>query len=120
MAASLAFTVIRGEYRRWTLTLTNDDGTPISGTLANPRSEWRAGKTDTDPIVAVFGTTTPCPIQGAISVASNVITIELQEAMSKQLTVGKYPFDVFVDLDGEPFRVAPGVATVGQNITVPE
>jgi hypothetical protein len=120
MAASLAFTVIRGEYRRWTLTLTNDDGTPITGTLTNPRSEWRAGKTDQDQIIAVFGTPTACPIQGTISVAANVITIVLPENMTKQLVVGKYPFDVFVDLDGEPFRVAPGVATVGQNITVPE
>lgn len=118
--ASLSFTVVRGETRRWTLTLVNDDGTPISGTLTNPRSEWRQGKTDQDPIVAVFGTSTPCPITGVISVASNIITIVLDNSMSKQMTPGKYYFDVFVDLDGEPFQVAPGQVNILQNITVPE
>lgn len=121
--AALAFKVKRGETRRWTLTLTNDDGSAISGALSNPRSEWRNGRTDTDPVIAVFGTDTPCDITGSISAAGNVITLLLDNSMSKQLTPGTYKFDVFVDLDGEPFCVSgdqAGTVQVTQNITVPE
>lgn len=120
---ALAFKVKRGETRRWTLTLENDDGTPIAGVLTNPRSEWRSGRTDTDPIIAVFGTATSCPISGTASVTDNVITLALDNAMSRQLAVGSYKFDVFVDLDGEPICVSgdqAGTVQVTQNITVAE
>lgn len=121
---SLAFKVKRGETRRWTLTLTQDDGvTPLAGVFTNPRSEWRSGKTDVDPVVVVFGTETSCTLAGTISADSNVITMVLDNSVSKLMTPGKLYFDVFVDLDGEPFCVSgdqPGLVTITQNVTVPE
>lgn len=118
--AGFAWQMVHGEYRSWSISVNTADGDPVNGVLSFPSSEWRAGIRSTDPLIAKFGTSSPGAVAtGTISVTGNVITLTLPNTESVNISVGKYYFDVWCQINGQPFRVTPGTIRVTPRTTAP-
>lgn len=118
--ASLGFqwTMVHGETRRWDVTINAADGSPLVATLTQPTCEWRRGVRASDPIIAKFGTSTAGALAtGSISISGNTVTLILDTTQSVNVPVGKYYFDIWIKVNGGPFRLTPGIITVAQNTT---